>query len=372
MNIAFDAKRAFHNHRGLGNYSRSTIDLLSQFAPENNYFLFNPSAKGNIPFELSSNTKIIYPETLLDKISPAYWRSKNCTKQIKSLEIDIYHGLSQEFPQGIDKIPVKKVVTIHDAIFIRYPELYDSLYCKIFTKKNLYSCAIADKIIAISEQTKQDCIDFFGADPNKIDVVYQGCKNIFRKNISDEEVMSVKATYNLPANYLLNVGAIEKRKNIKTIIEALHIRNIDIPLVVIGNRTKYLEELKMLVHKYNMESQVIFLYNTNTEDLPAIYKGASIFLYPSIFEGFGIPILEALCTSTPVITSKGSCFRETGGESTCYVDYNNAEEMAESIDMILSDIELQKNMMITGLAHANNFTDEKVARNLLRVYNSLQ
>jgi glycosyltransferase involved in cell wall biosynthesis len=287
------------------------------------------------------------------------------------LKTAVFHGLSQELPFGINKTGAKAVVTMHDAIFMRYPELYDSFYRKIFIKKNEYSCQVADKIIAISQQTKQDFIDYFNVPQEKITVVYQGCDNIFREKITESQKTRVLEKYHLPKEYILNVGAIEKRKNIATIIEALHRNKINLPLVVIGNKTAYLKEVVALINKYKLEKQVLFLHHIETKDLPVIYNMAQLFIYPSIFEGFGIPILEALCTGTPVISSKGSCFEETGGPNSCYVDYNNPDEMGEQIDAILSDGARSEKMRINGLKHAEKFKNEHIAKNLMAVYQSL-
>jgi len=371
MNISFDAKRAFHNNRGLGNYSRNIIRLLNEYFPENQYYLFNPKPKNNIQIPIQLNNREICPEKPLHKAFPDYWRSRGCLNQIISLHTDIYHGLSQELPIGINKTGAKSVVTMHDAIFMRYPELYDSFYRSIFIKKNQYSCNHADKIIAISEQTKQDFINYFKVPQEKIEVVYQGCNNIFREEISATKKTIVKAKYNLPEDFFLNVGAIEKRKNVATIIEAIHRNKIDLPLVVIGNKTDYLKEVIELINKYDLQKQVLFLHHVETVDLPAIYNMAQLFIYPSIFEGFGIPILEALCTGTPVISSTESCFKETGGPNSCYVDYDNPDEMGEKILSILSDKTMQENMRITGLKHAENFKDEHVVKDLMQVYQSL-
>jgi len=371
MNISFDAKRAFHNNRGLGVYSRNVIRLLSEYYPENQYFLFNPKTKNNIHFSINKNTKEINPNNFFGKLLPGLWRSSGCVKQITTLGTDIYHGLSQELPAGIEKTNIKTVVTMHDAIFIRYPELYDALYRKIFIRKNKFSCRVADRIIAVSEQTKNDFIEFFNLPAEKIDVVYQGCNNIFREKISEAEKAGVRQKYNLPETFLLNVGAIEKRKNLATIIRAIHQGKIDMPLVACGNKTEYVNEVNALISEYKLENRVFLLHNVDFADLPALYALASVFIYPSVFEGFGIPILESLCMGTPVITSRGSCFEETGGKSSLYVDYDNADEMAEAIRKVLSDNDLRQKMIDDGKAHAALFTDEKVARNLMRVYEKI-
>ena len=371
MVLSFDAKRFFHNSRGLGNYSRDVIRLLTSYYPENKYLLFNPApSKANL-YHTPMHTEEILPQSLLYKIFPGLWRSKGSLTTIKKLGTDIYHGLNQELPQGIHKTNIKSVVTIHDAIFIRFPELYDPLYRKIFTAKNKYSCKVADRIIAISQQTKADVIEFFNADPSKIDVVYQGCNNIFRETITEEELKDVKQRYKLPDNYLLNVGAIEKRKNLETVIRALSIGKIEVPLVVIGNKTRYYDDLIVLIEKLNLRHQVLFLHNVPTNDLPAIYKAANIFIYPSIFEGFGIPILEALSTGTPVITSNGSCFMETGGDAAIYVNHDNPEELAEAINKIVSSPNLQEEMIQKGFIHSEKFSDKQIVDNLMRVYSGV-
>jgi glycosyltransferase involved in cell wall biosynthesis len=371
MNIAFDAKRAFHNSRGLGNFSRDTIRLLSSYFPDNNYFLFNPKSKNNIDFPHSETTKEILPDSFMGNYFPAIWRSAGMCHQIKSLNADIYHGLSQELPVGINKTGVRSVVTMHDAIFMRYPELYSRSYRAIFILKNKYACRVADHIIAISEQTKRDIIEFFDADEKKISVVYQGCNNIFREPITEELKANIQKKYNLPEKFLLNVGAIEKRKNSALIIEALFRKKLNIPLVILGKPTIYINELKSLISKYKMEQQVHFIHNAQTVDLPIIYSLSEIFIYPSIFEGFGIPILEALCTSTPVISSIGSCFEETGGFYSRYINPEDADDLGNAISQVLNDNSQRNIMKLKGIEFSNKFTDQKIAQNLMSVYQSI-
>ena len=347
MNIAFDAKRAFHNSRGLGNYSRDTIRLLSSFYPENNYLLFNPTDKKNIKCLLAECTREILPDSFLGRLFPSIWRSVGMCHQIRSSGVDIYHGLSQELPWGIQKTGARSVVTMHDAIFMRYPELYSASYRAIFIEKNKYACRVADRIIAISEQTKRDIIKFFDADENKISVVYQGCNNIFRAPISDEAKKLIRKKYNLPKNFLLNVGAIEKRKNVSLIIEAMHRKQIDAHLVVVGKPdSSYFEEVSAFISKYGLENQVHFIHNAETVDLPAIYNMAEMFIYPSIFE-------------------------ETGGPYSRYINPQDADELGETILDVLNDSMLKNEMKLKGLEFSQKFIDENVSRSLMVVYQSL-
>ena len=370
MRIGYDAKRLFCNHRGLGNYSRDLIRILNHYYPENHYDLYTPKIKIDFPVN-PQNTQIIQPSGIYKLLPSSMWRSVGIMNDIKRSGDDIFHGLSQELPVGIEKTPIKKVITFHDAIFIRYPELYPSSYRKIFTLKNMKSCRIADRIIAISEQSKQDAIDFFNAEASKVEVVYQGCNNIFRQKKTAEEKEQTRSKYNLPVDFMLFVGAIEPRKNIGAIINAMYQEKIDIPLVVVGRQTEYSKELLKLAEKLNITAQVHFLHDVETSDLPAIYQIAQLFIYPSVFEGFGIPILEALCSETPVITSIGSCFEETGGKYSLYVHPQNAEEIGVTLLKVLSDSNLRETMKKEGLLYSEKFTDDKIARNLMSVYKKL-
>lgn len=370
MRIGYDAKRLFCNHRGLGNYSRDLIRILNLYYPENLYDLYTPKIKIDFPVN-PQNTKIIQPSGIYKLLPSSIWRSVGIKSDIRRSGDDIFHGLSQELPIGIEKLPIKKVITFHDAIFIRYPELYPSTYRKIFTLKNMKSCRIADRIIAISEQSKQDAIEFFKADAAKVEVVYQGCNNIFRQKATKEGKERVKTKYNLPADYMLFVGAIEPRKNIATILQAISQEKIDIPLVVIGRQTDYTKELHKQAEDLNIQARVQFLHQVETNDLPAIYQLAQLFIYPSIFEGFGIPVLEALCSETPVITSTGSCFEETGGKNSLYVNPQDAEEIGVTLRRVLSDSNLRETMKKEGLLYSQKFTDDKIAQNLMSAYQKL-
>lgn len=363
MRIAYDAKRAFANKRGLGNYSRDVIRLMQNFAPENEYVLFG------IPSPLcdTSKARVVSPQGVW-RAFPALWRSYGCLHDLGN--VDIYHGLSGELPFGIHRTNVKTVVTIHDTIFMRYPELYSAGYRRLFARKVQYACNHADIVIAISEQTKQDIITYFHADESKIRVVYQGCNNRFREPVIDENVAQIKKQYGLPAQYVLTVGAIEPRKNLRNLIEAMHTAHIEMPLVVVGAPSKYAVQMSRLAQQCNIDMQ--YVHHLPFENLPAVYKGASVFCYPSIYEGFGIPILEAMCVGTPVVTSTGSCFAETGGEAALYADPSSPEQIGSQLSRVLSDKVLRNTMIGKGLEQAGRFTDEKVANNLISVYNTLK
>lgn len=365
MKIAFDAKRAFWNNRGLGNYSRDVIRLLATYAPANEYFLC--SVPNRQRETLLRQGTVVAPEGWW-KYLPSFWRSGGMLSQLQGM--DVYHGLSGELPWGIEKTGIKSVVTMHDAIFVRYPELYSPTYRWLFTRKVQYACNVADVIIAISEQTKRDLVDFFHAEERKIRVVYQGCSNIFRESVTERQIAEVRRKYALPDCYLLDVGAIEPRKNMKNLLRAMAVAGVSLPLVAIGGKSRYADEMAAEAKRLGVYLRM--LHNVPFADFPAIYKAAEVMCYPSIFEGFGIPILEAMCVDTPVLTSTGSCFAETGGDAALYADPLNPKEIGSQLLRILNEDALRQEMIQNGYKQAARFTDERVAANLIKIYEELR
>jgi glycosyltransferase involved in cell wall biosynthesis len=370
MKIGFDAKRALFNRSGLGNYSRSTLRLLSHFYPENKYCLFTPKFNQEL-FQSSSNQFIVVPEPGIPTLFSSFWRIWGIHLQIKKQKLDIYHGLSNELPWSIKKTGVKTVVTIHDLIFLRYPEYYPFIDRQIYKLKFQYACRVADKIIAISEATKADIITYFGTQPEKIEVVYQTCNPVFRILLDNDKKELVRKKYSLPEKYILYIGTIEKRKNAFTLIKAYLNVNPEIPLLIAGRPTDYLSEINEFLKLNPVGDRIIFRHNIESVDLPALYQSAKLFVYPSVVEGFGIPILEALYSGVPVITSTGSCFAETGGDAALYCDPYNVEQMSECISKVLNDAEIRKSMIERGFVHAGKFDEVNVASNLMKVYRKL-
>lgn len=371
MRIGFDAKRAFFNRSGLGNYSRFVIKSLIDFYPKDNYLLFTPKLSNRIRFFNSQdNIEVISPDKLLHKKLSSYWRSMAMAKDFKKLQLDIFHGLSGELPKSISNSTVRSVVTIHDLIFLRYPELYKAIDRKIYEKKFRFACNVSDKVIAISEQTKRDIIEFLGTEEAKIEVIYQGCDMRFQQDAPEAIKNEVKKIHTLPNEYLLYVGTIEKRKNLLSIVKAIHMGKIEVPLVIVGKKTSYYNEVEAYIRQYKLEN-IYFLNNVTNAHLPAIYQMASVFIYPSVFEGFGIPILEALYSKVPVITSKGSCFSEAGGPFSIYIDPNEPEAIAAGIHRILNQPEFKEKMVSEGFAYAQNFDHKLLVKKLNNLYTQL-
>jgi glycosyltransferase involved in cell wall biosynthesis len=370
MRIGFDAKRAFRNVSGLGNYSRNLLRALSSYYPDNEYLLYTPSKSTNLFNYSEQRFKVREPDGYFNKRFKSYWRSFSLAKQAKRDKLDIYHGLSHELPYNIQKTGIKTVVTIHDLIFLRFPDLYKSWDRKIYSKKFKYACKIADLIIAVSNQTANDIKQFFGTDNSKIKVIYQGCNPVFRKELNNSERANIIKKYGFPESYILYVGTIEERKNLLSLIKAINIAKIELPLVVIGGRTSYFKKVKEYIDQVKVKN-IYFLETILNEDLPAVYQQAEVFVYPSVFEGFGIPVIESLYSKTPVITSKHGCFPEAGGPSSVYVDPQNIEELAIAIKKVIEDNELRQRMINEGCKYAGKFSDDMVAKNIMNAYKQI-
>ncbi len=369
MKIGFEAKRAFYNRGGLGNYSRNTIEILSKYYPQNSYYLFTPSVENAVNFKKAENVKTVIPKLFLSKTFKSYWRTVRLSKKIREYKLDIFHGLSGELPYKSDKRNnTKLIVTIHDLIFLRYPELYRPVDRKIYYHKAKYACEIADTIIAVSEQTKTDIINFLDIPDNKTEVVYQGCNSIFYNEVDTNKKIEVTQKYNLPEKYILNVGTVEKRKNTLSVLKALKHGKTETEFVIVGKKTDYQNELEKYAEDNNLTDKLTILNNVPSEDLPAIYQQAELFVYPSFFEGFGIPLIEALYSKIPVITTKGGVFSETGGLSSIYIEPENYEQLAEAINNVLNDKKLREKMISEGYDFVQKFNEEKIATNLMNVY----
>jgi glycosyltransferase involved in cell wall biosynthesis len=270
-------------------------------------------------------------------------------------------------PYGIHRSSTKSIVTIHDLIFLEHPELYKSIDRFFYKKKVQYAADSANRVIAISEQTKQDIIRFLGIDESRIRTVFQGCSRQFYSRVSEERMNHTRHQFSLPADYMLYVGTIEERKNLLKIVEALYHGKLDIPLVVVGKKTSYFNQVKNFIEKNGIKN-IHFLDHVQVSDLPAIYQGSRGFIYPSSYEGFGIPVLEALNSRVPVITSKGGCLEETAGKGGILINPEDREEMVHAISQVLEDSALRDRLIREGGAHALKFREEQTIPTLYNVY----
>jgi len=375
LKIAFDAKRAAQNRTGLGNYSRFVIEGLSTYYPENQYLLYAPNrnkAKLCIDLAKQNNCELRFPDSMLWQKLPTLWRIGGIKSQLQREKPTLFHGLSNELPLNIEEITeLRKVVTIHDLIFLRYPQFYKIIDRAIYTYKFRKACEVADAIVAVSECTKRDIIHYFNIPSEKITVIYQGCDASFYTKATDEMKKDARKKYQLPEKYLLYVGSIETRKNLKIIVEALKKTRSSLPLVAIGKYTPYADEVQEYANKNGLSNRLQMLHGVEFRYFPSIYQEASLFVYPSLFEGFGIPLLEALYSKIPVIGATGSCLEEAGGPHSLYVAPDDAIALAETIDKVLENTLLAAEMIEKGSAYTARFNPEQLAKEMNQLYQSI-
>lgn len=373
MKIGFDAKRALNNSTGLGNHARILLNGLQQYFPEHDYLLYTPKAQDHWLHQLNGDFQLHFPQTLFYKTMPALWRSYGVVNDFRKHRIDVFHGLSNEIPHGVHHAVSATVVTIHDLIFLKHTEQYPFLDRKIYELKTRYAAKHADKIVAVSNETKTDLINYYNVPEHKIEVVYPAVDELFEQAVTQEEKQSTRLKFALPERYILNVGSFFPRKNQLTLISAFNsIKNeTDAHLVLVGNGGFMLEKLKQHIADLGLTNRVHFIEQVSNDELPALYAGASVFVFPSLYEGFGAPIVEALWQKVPVITTANSAMAEAAGEYSLFADPKSHEEIAAKLLQVLSNNEIQKQMKERGYLHAQTMSNKHFASRTMRLYKQL-
>lgn len=370
LQIAFDGKRAVRNSTGLGNYSRYAIEALSATYPGHDYTVMSPGGSAS---RLASvlerpNVSLVEPSKAIDRRFGALWRTFDITGQLADMGVDIYHGLSNELPLNIRRIPsLASVVTIHDLIWRRCPKDYKAMDRAIYDYKYRHSAINATRIIAISRCTREDLVNDYGIDPAKIDIVYQGVDATFVP-AGEYDRIDIRRRYNLPERYIIGVGTIQARKNQLLTMQALAALDSDIHLVLVGRRTPYTCYIDRYAAAHGLQGRLHILEGIPFADLPALYSAATCAAYPSRYEGFGLPVVEALSCGTPVVAATGSCLEEAGGPGAMYVDPEDPEAMADALARICGDSRWRQSLADSGLRYVRRFNAETFARQTMDSY----
>ena len=372
MIIGYDAKRAFRNNSGLGNYSRMVIGgVCREGHGMVKSLLFTPTTKGRHThyFDDIQEVEVRQPKGLW-AMAGGLWRSVWSGLCARREGVDIYHGLSHELPFFLGN-GVKKVVTMHDLIVRRYPEFFKPADRIIHRLKMRHACRVADMVIAISEQTKCDLVDMMHVPEEKIRVVYQSCDPIFW-NPPSATLPPSHSAVQLPERYIIAVGTVEERKNQVAAVRALALLPEDLCLVVVGRpRGNYPQQVRRVAKELGVDQRVIFLQNAAFSDFPALYRGAVASVYMSVFEGFGIPVLESLCCDCPVVTSNVSSMPEAGGNAALYATPDDYRTLAAHLSRLLSDPVFRNSQIEKGRTQRLKFAPEKVSQDMLALYRSL-
>jgi glycosyltransferase involved in cell wall biosynthesis len=361
MKIGFDAKRLFHNHTGLGVYSRLLIKGLKSLHSDHEFMLFAKHVSSSRYYQDFSDFPIIQSSQIL-------WRTWLMAGDIRTSECQIFHGLSNELPIGLNRTKLKTLVTIHDVIFKRDPALYPLIDRAIYNLKWKHSAITADLIIAVSQSTKSDLSYYYGINEDKIHVIYPPVREA-SANLDNNQLLD---RYKLPKKFFLSVGALTPRKNIVSILKAMLIlkSELRIPLVIIGDGPEK-KSLLQFMYENNLSDLVHFTGHVADEEISLFYKAAYALIYPSFYEGFGIPIVESLMNRTPVITSKTSSMPEAAGAGGLLIQPEEPEEIAMAMLRLLEDTSCYNQLVSEGNLHAQQFRPDVICSLQLNLYNKL-
>ena len=371
LTVGFDAKRIVRNASGLGAYSRTLVnDIIRCSRGGMNLLLYAPdrgldSLRSQID---TGGARFVYPQGHPGRLRRDYWRARGVTAQLVADGVDLYHGLTGELPVGLRKAGVRGVVTIHDLIFMRHPEYYHWIDTRIYRWKFFNACREASRIIAISERTKADVVELGGVDPSKVDVIYQSCDPRFTGSVTAGLLAETAARYRLPRRFVLSVGTIERRKNVMLALRALCGLPSDVHLVVVGRRTPYAASVEREACALGLSQRLHVLCGVDDTHLQAIYRLAEAFVYPSRYEGFGIPVIEAIFSGLPVVACTGSFREEAGGPASLYVGPDDAGAMARALGQVLRGAPGREGRIRESQAYVERFRGASVAEQVMRVY----
>ena len=364
MKIGFIATHIDIGMGGVSTYSYELIKNLSEMDKNNDYYLIHTCPK-DIDVYNSNH------DFLMRSVFPNYlWRIAIGPLKLKKIKnLDIVHDPYDIGPLSF-KMPFKKIITVHDMAYFFFPRISGLKIIighKVLFNKTLKT---ADKIIAISNSTKEDLITYFKVPEDKIVVIPHGVSEKF-KQLDEEDISKSTQKYQLNFPYILYVGSLESRKNILNLIKAfyeLKMKNIEQKLVIVGKTNENKKILSRFIKNHNLQNDIVFTGFVADDDLPALYNAADLFVYPSIYEGFGLPPLEAMACGTPVITSNISSLPEVVGDAGIMIDHSNVEALAEAMRDVLADESLRNSIISKGLKRAKMFNWKKCAKETLKVY----
>lgn len=373
--IGFDAIRALRNTTGLGNYARGVLRGLHQHNPRLAIHLYAPDP-GRDEFrhlarELGATLHL--PPRSIVPLSRAVWRTCRLGRAAAKDAVQLYHGLTHEIPRDIPGTGIPSIVSFADLIYEKFPRYFPLVDRWSYRWRYHWSATHATALVAISEQTRDDLVAWYGIDPARIAVIPPARHPAFTASVTATARSAVCAKYGIPSEFLLSVGTLEQRKNHRSLLAALGaLAPADaLPLVLVGRDGGAHQDLQHEIAARGLAARVLLLTGVATDDLPALVESATLFLYPSLVEGFGMPIVEALSAGTPVIASGGGCFVEAGGPQSRYVSPNDSVAWAAAIRELLADAPARGRMRDAGRRWATQFDGARLATQLVAVYDAV-
>ena len=375
--IGIDVTSALTQGGGIGRYTRELVRALLTLESDNQYTLFSARPPDSLPVSdpLPDSPEINYrPAFLSERWLYRLWYRLRLPLpvQLFSGPLTLFHSPDFVLPPVSGGIPT--LLTVHDLSFIHFPETFPPVLVKYLNHVVPWSVSRASHILADSISTKNDLIDHWAVPERKITVLYSGVSEAYHP-VKDLAVLhSVRQTYGLQDNpYVLSVGTIQPRKNYQMLIRAFApiARQHPFDLAIAGGKGWLEEEMKAEAARQGIADRVRFLGFVDDEHLPALYSAASLFVFPSLYEGFGLPVLEAMACGVPAIISNSSSLPEVGGEAALQLPPQSPDAWSSGMDSVLSDRNLAAEMIEAGFLQVQQFSWQKAARQLLGIYDAL-
>lgn len=372
MHICLDVSPAAQHHAGLGRYAAEVARSLAECREVGLSLFYNRSGRAQLPADLSQ-----LPRQTVN-VGNKPWRMAVLLSQLSHWPMDRVFGATDIFHATNHLLAhfkqARTVFTLHDLIFLHYPEYHMAYNRWYLTLAMPYFLRAAEVIIAPSECTKRDAQKFYGLPEQKIKVIYEAAGPHFQPIRRAEELDRVRQKYDLPERFLLHVGTIEPRKNLTRLLSAFHALLIDEPelrLVLVGKKGWLYESFFQHYQALGLQERVIFPGFVAEADLPAFYQLAQVFVYPSLYEGFGLPPLEAMACGAAVVSSQAASLPEVVGEAGLLVDPADTAALSRTLRRVLLDPELRTGLQAQSLEQAHRFSWTKAAQMLVTVYGSL-
>jgi glycosyltransferase involved in cell wall biosynthesis len=374
MRVGFDVRPFLKEETGVGIYFKNLLFAISQIDSENEYYLFSSSWKDRFdpkkvpPFKNKQFKDFYYPVRMINFFwNKLGWPSMDLFFRT---HLDLTHSPTPLVLPSAGK----KIVTVYDLCFLEYPHLSDDESRYVFSPRIEQSLCLADSIITISCFSREQVLNRFSLDKDKVHVTYLGIHHAFWREVAQEEIEQVKSKFNLPSSFLLFVGALEPRKNIGNLIEALKIVHRQygrIPLILVGGKGKDFANILNKIDVHDLKQWVLLTGYLTDFELRSVYRLATAFIYPSYCEGFGLPLLEAMCSQTPVIASRTSALPEICSDAALFFDPDQPGDMAEVILSVLKDADLKEDLVRKGEKRVLDFSWKSTAEQTLGIYRSL-
>jgi glycosyltransferase involved in cell wall biosynthesis len=376
MHVVLDARYIAWRQSGVGAYAQRLITGLATIDRSNRYTCLVAADGPGLPVQQLNVAAAPTRVSFEDHLRGDLWLLGYLPFRLRALRADVYHGPAVFLPHI--KLGYRTVVTIHDLVSFRFPETVPwrySVYMRLMTRLAARS---ADRIIAVSHATKTDLVETLGVAPGKVVVIHEAVGAEFTRPLSPATIDAAVRRYGLRHPYCLFVGNLEPRKNLPALIEAFaevrrrfKMDGRSMQLALVGTRAWLHAGIFRAVERHGLGDDVAFTGYVPIGDLPALYGGAACFVFPSLYEGFGLPVLEAMAAGAPVIAARTGSIPEVAGDAALLVDARVPGELAAAIEAVLSEAALRERLIARGRARAATFEWDAVARQTLAVYEAV-